>query len=150
MKGAVSIYKVTNNNEYINIVKVDAPQHEGISAKDLKRWYKENFNVLEALGSTLEKIEVKTMPYGDVVYVELTEKLTHESKDSYLKSGLIIQETADLISGTDVYQDISAGSVVIFYIKDKDVYMISVASVGGKVSDIDNEAIFIAENITFN
>lgn len=120
-----TLYKVGKPRKVINIYKVEAPEYEGLSAKDLERSIKENFNVLGE--STLNKIEVITMPYGDVVYDESTTEPTQENQKISFES-----------------------TVAIRFIKDKYVYIISATAVGGEVSDICDEALFVAENITFN
>ena len=148
-EGAVSIMK--GNDKSMNVMIMEAPAELAtITAEDYKAIIESNFEVQEAYGMTLNKAEVQKRPYGDIVYAEVSTKVTQDLIDASMDSGLLTQEAIDAMGGAEAYmKNMSLEQICAYYVKDGKILMVTAQVTGGGSLDaIKDDANFLLDNIT--
>lgn len=148
MEGAISIAK--GNDKSITIAMMEAPAElANLSVEDYKKTIEANFEVQKDLGLTLNKAEVQTKPYGDIVYIEMSTKITQELIDASMESGLLTQEALDAVGGVEAYiKNMSLEQICAYLIKDGKILMVSAQVLNAENADsIRDEANFVIDNL---
>ncbi|ADZ82223.1 DcrB/PsbP domain-containing protein [Cellulosilyticum lentocellum] len=149
MEGAISI--ANGNNKSMNVIAMEAPAEiASLSADEYKEAIATNLEAQKAMGITANKLEVQTKPYGDIVYAEVSTKMTEELIDMSIESGLLTQEAVDAIGGAEAYmKNMNLEQVCAYLIKDGKLLMITAQITGGSsIDDIKDEANFVIDNVT--
>ena len=149
MEGAISIAK--GNDKSMNVAMMEAPaEFANITAEEYKAIVETNVEVQKDLGITLNKTEVQTKPYGDIVYAEVSVKVTQELIDQSLSTGMLTQEAIDVIGGTEAYmKNMSMEQICAYSIQDGKILMVTAQVVGGgSLDSIKDEVNFVIDHIT--
>lgn len=149
MEGAITIGK--GNDKSINVVIMEAPAElANLSVEDYKKSIEANFELQKDLGLTLNKAEVQTKPYGDIVYIEMSTKVTQELIDVSMESGLLTQEAIDVMGGVEAYmKNMSMEQICAYSIQDGKILMVTAQVVGGgSLDSIKDEVNFVIDHIT--